>query len=108
MKLVTLLVLPHHIYRLRDELTQLNVPGITITEVRVQNTCKKCATCPKNNWHTMTQIEMAVSDDLVEPIKRCVLSTIGTSGKDSGEKMVVSPLEDVVRVRTNEHGEHAL
>lgn len=108
MKLVTILILPQVLEKLKDALTVLNIPGITTTELRVQNTCKKCHTCPKDNWHTMIQLEVAVSDDMVEQVTQCVLNTVGRTGKDSGEKILVTSLEEVIRVRTDEHGEHAL
>ncbi len=108
MKLLTILVLPQALLKLRDALIVLNIPGVTTTELRVRNTCHKCHTCSKDNWHLMIQFEVAVTDDLVDQVKQCVFDVVGRTGKDSGEQMVISPIEEVIRVRTGEHGEGAL
>jgi nitrogen regulatory protein P-II 1 len=53
------------------------------------------------------KIEIALGDELVEQAVEAVLKTAKT-GKFGDGKVFVSPLDDVVRIRTGERGEAAL
>ena len=53
------------------------------------------------------KLEIAVNDDMVDA---CIdaISKAATTGKVGDGKIFITPLEDVVRVRTGERGEDAL
>ena len=53
------------------------------------------------------KIEIALEDDLVEPVIKAVSDTAITGAVGDG-KIFVLPLENVVRIRTGERGEGAL
>jgi nitrogen regulatory protein P-II 1 len=53
------------------------------------------------------RIEMIVPDDLVEPIIETVLKHAQTGQPDDG-KIFVYPIEDTIRIRTEEHGNDAI
>ena len=53
------------------------------------------------------KIELALSDDLVTKAIGAI-STAAKTGKIGDGKIFVLPLEDVIRIRTDEHGETAV
>ena len=53
------------------------------------------------------KIEIAISDDLVEQVKDVIVEAAST-GKIGDGKIFVSPIEEVVRIRTGETNEEAL
>ncbi|MDA9997985.1 P-II family nitrogen regulator, partial [Gammaproteobacteria bacterium] len=53
------------------------------------------------------KLEIAVSDDMVEPVKESIIEA-AASGKIGDGKIFISPIEEVVRIRTGETDEEAL
>ena len=96
----------------RDALTEAGVVAITVSEVRTfgrhtahteiyRGTSYAVKSCPQ------LKLELAVPDESVDEIVSLVCGV--TRRKDDGDgKVFVSSLDDIVRVRTGEHGERAL
>ena len=53
------------------------------------------------------KIEIAVTDDLVDQVKNAIIKSAG-SGKIGDGKIFVSPIDEVIRIRTGETNEDAL
>jgi nitrogen regulatory protein PII len=53
------------------------------------------------------KIEIAISDDMVDQVKNSIIEAAG-SGKIGDGKIFISPIEEVVRIRTGETNEEAL
>ncbi len=53
------------------------------------------------------KIEIAVADDIVAKVITAVTAAAKT-GKIGDGKIFVLPLEDVIRIRTDEHGDSAV
>jgi nitrogen regulatory protein P-II 2 len=53
------------------------------------------------------KVEVAVTETLVAPVMETILE-VARTGKFGDGKVFVSPLDDVARIRTGEHGESAL
>jgi nitrogen regulatory protein PII len=53
------------------------------------------------------KIEIAVSDDLVEQVKNAIVDA-ASSGKIGDGKIFITPIEEVIRIRTGETNEEAL
>ena len=53
------------------------------------------------------KIEIAVKDDLVDQVKNAIIKSAG-SGKIGDGKIFVSPIDEVIRIRTGETNEDAL
>ena len=53
------------------------------------------------------KIEIAISDDLVEQVKNAIVDA-ASSGKIGDGKIFITPIEEVVRIRTGETNEEAL
>jgi nitrogen regulatory protein PII len=53
------------------------------------------------------KLEIAISDDMVESVKESIIEA-AASGKIGDGKIFISPIEEVVRIRTGETDEEAL
>ena len=53
------------------------------------------------------KIEIAISDDMVEQVKSTIIKS-SASGKIGDGKIFISPIDEVVRIRTGEKNEDAL
>jgi len=53
------------------------------------------------------KIEIAIPDDMVDQVKNAIIEAAG-SGKIGDGKIFISPIEEVVRIRTGETNEEAL
>ena len=53
------------------------------------------------------KIEIAISDEMVEQVKTAIIEAAG-SGKIGDGKIFISPIEEVIRIRTGETNEEAL
>ena len=53
------------------------------------------------------KLEIAISDDMVESVKEAIIEA-AASGKIGDGKIFISPIEEVVRIRTGETDEEAL
>lgn len=112
MKKVEAIVKPHELDTVRDALTEAGVVAIAVSEVgsfgrhsrhteMYRGVPYAVASCPP------LKLELAVPDDALERIVSLVCGVART--RDNGDgKVFVSSLDDVVRVRTGEHGERAL
>ena len=54
-----------------------------------------------------TKLEIVVPDALAASVVQCILAE-GKTGEIGDGKIFVSPLEDVIRIRTEERGEQAI
>jgi len=53
------------------------------------------------------KIEIAIPDDMTDQVKNAIIEAAG-SGKIGDGKIFISPIEEVVRIRTGETNEEAL
>ena len=112
MKLITAVVKPFKVEEIREELSKLNVKGMTVTEaqgfgrqsghVEVYRGAEyKVSFVPKS------KIEIVVDDYDVEEIVDAI-AKVANTGKIGDGKIWVASLDEVVRVRTGERGVEAL
>jgi nitrogen regulatory protein P-II 1 len=112
MKKIEAVVRPHLLEAVKSALQQVGVVGMTVTEVRGFGRQKGHTETYRGSEYKIemvpkVKIEVALPEDLVESAIDAVLKTAKT-GKFGDGKVFVSSLEDVVRIRTGEHGEQAL
>ena len=112
MKLVTAIVRPHVLGEVKAALESAGVTGLTVSEVQGHGRQRghvevyrgaeyRIDTVPK------TRIEVLVEDHAVDQVVLAVADA-ARSGKIGDGKIWVQHVEDVVRVRTGEHGHDAL
>ena len=112
MKLVTAIIKPFKVEELRTALDKIGVTGMTMTEVKGFGRQKGHTELYRGSEYTIDflpkiKIEIAISDDLVEQVKDVIVEAAST-GKIGDGKIFVSPIEEVIRIRTGETNEEAL
>ncbi|GAA5176636.1 MULTISPECIES: P-II family nitrogen regulator [Halomonadaceae] len=112
MKLITAIIKPFKLDDVREALADNGVQGITVTEVKGFGRQKGHTELYRGAEYVVdflpkVKIEIAVDDSRVEGVLEAV-SQAANSGKIGDGKLFVTPLEDVIRIRTGERGADAV
>ena len=112
MKLVTAIIKPFKLEEVRASLDNIGVTGMTMTEVKGFGRQKGHTELYRGAEYTIDflpkiKIEIAISDDLVEQVKTAIIE-VASSGKIGDGKIFITPIEEVIRIRTGETNEEAL
>ncbi|MCM2342540.1 P-II family nitrogen regulator [Rhodoferax sp.] len=112
MKLVTAIIKPFKLDEVREALSGIGVQGITVTEVKGFGRQKGHTELYRGAEYVVdflpkVKVEAAVADELVESVIETIESAART-GKIGDGKIFVSPIEQVIRIRTGETGVEAL
>lgn len=112
MKLVTAIIKPFKLDDVREALSDVGVNGITITEVKGFGRQKGHTEMYRGAEYVVDflpkiKLEIACTDEMVDEIIEAIISVAGT-GKIGDGKIFVTPLEQVIRIRTGETDENAL
>jgi nitrogen regulatory protein P-II 2 len=111
-KLVTAIIKPFKVEEVRSSLDKIGVSGMTMTEVKGFGRQKGHTELYRGAEYTIDflpkiKIEIAISDALVEQVKNAIVDS-ASSGKIGDGKIFITPIEEVVRIRTGETNEEAL
>ncbi len=112
MKKVVAIVRPEKMEPLKEALFEANVSGMTILQVNGcgnQHGWKEYfrGTEVLLNMLPKIKFELVVDDDKVDSLVDLICATARTGEVGDG-KVFVSPIDDVVRIRTGEHGVEAI
>ncbi len=112
MKLITAVIKPHKLDDVRDALGDLGITGMTVTEVRGFGRQKGHTEIYRGAEYVVDfiakmRVEVAVRDEDADSVVEAIANA-ANSGKIGDGKIFVSPLEQVVRIRTGETGSDAL
>ena len=112
MKLIIAIIKPFKLEEVKDALAAVGVEGMTVTEVKGFGRQKGHTEIYRGSEYTVdflpkVKIEIAVTDALVDKTLEAVVKAAKT-GKIGDGKLFVLPLEDVVRIRTDERGDIAI
>ena len=112
MKLITAIIKPFKVEEVRNALDKINVTGITMTEVKGFGRQKGHTELYRGAEYTIDflpkiKIEIATSDDMVDEVKKVIIDA-ASSGKIGDGKIFITPIEEVIRIRTGELNEEAL
>ena len=96
----------------KDELHKIGVEGMTVLEARGHGRQKGHTEIYRGSEYTVdflpkVKIEIALGDELVAKTVEAIVKSAKT-GKIGDGKVFVVPLDDVVRIRTDEHGDAAI
>jgi nitrogen regulatory protein P-II 2 len=110
--MITAIIKPFKLDEVREALSEINVQGITVTEVKGFGRQKGHTELYRGAEYVVdflpkTKIEAAVDDAIVDQVIDTIQSAART-GKIGDGKIFVSTLEQVVRIRTGETGNDAL
>jgi nitrogen regulatory protein PII len=112
MKLVVAIIKPFKLDDVREALADVGVQGVTVTEVKGFGRQKGHTELYRGAEYVVDflpkiKLEVAVGDDQLERVVEAIQQAART-GKIGDGKIFVSPLEQVVRIRTGELDNDAL
>ncbi|MCD2165196.1 MULTISPECIES: P-II family nitrogen regulator [Comamonas] len=112
MKLVVAVIKPFKLDEVREALSDIGVQGITVSEVKGFGRQKGHTELYRGAEYVVdflpkVKLEIAVAEDLVDRVIEAIENAART-GKIGDGKIFVSPLEQVVRIRTGETGPNAI
>ena len=112
MKLITAIIKPFKVEEVRAALDEIGVSGMTMTEVKGFGRQKGHTELYRGAEYTIDflpkiKIEIAVTDEMVDEVKNIIIKS-SASGKIGDGKIFISPIDEVVRIRTGEMNEDAL
>ena len=112
MKLVTAIIKPFKLDDVREALSEIGVQGVTVTEVKGFGRQKGHTELYRGAEYVVdflpkVKIEAAIDDGLLDQVTEAI-SKAANTGKIGDGKIFVSPLEQVIRIRTGESGPDAL
>ena len=112
MKIITAIIKPFKLDDVRQSLGEIGVQGLTVTEVKGFGRQKGHTELYRGAEYVVdflpkVKLEIAIDDDLVDQAIEAITSSANT-GKIGDGKIFITPLEQVVRIRTGESGPSAL
>ena len=112
MKIITAIVKPFKLDDVRQALGEIGVQGLTVSEVKGFGRQKGHTELYRGAEYVVdflpkVKIEVAVAEAVVEQTIEAITKAANT-GKIGDGKVFVSPLEQVIRIRTGETGEDAI
>ena len=112
MKLVTAVIKPYQLDAVKDALHALGVNGLTVSEVQGYGRQKGHTEVYRGAEYTVEfvpkiRLEVVTDEVDVDKVVDAIVESAKT-GKIGDGKVWVTPVEDVIRVRTGERGIDAL
>jgi nitrogen regulatory protein P-II 1 len=112
MKKIEAIIKPFKLNDVKDALHEVGLQGMTVSEVKGFGRQKGHTEIYRGSEYTVDflpkiKIEMIVPDTLVTAATDAIVKSART-GKIGDGKVFVFPVEDAVRIRTEERGEKAI
>ena len=112
MKKIEAIIKPFKLEDVKEALSALGVEGMTVSEVKGFGRQKGHTEIYRGSEYTVDflpkiKIEVVLADSLVTPSVDAIVKAART-GKIGDGKVFVSPIENAVRIRTEETGEAAV
>jgi nitrogen regulatory protein PII len=112
MKLIVAIIKPFKLEDVKEGLSAIGVEGMTVTEVKGFGRQKGHTEIYRGSEYTVdflpkVKIEVAVTEEMVSKAVDAIAKSAKT-GKIGDGKVFVLPLEQVIRIRTDEHGDAAI
>ncbi len=112
MKKIESIIKPFKLDEIKDALQTLDIQGITVTEVKGFGRQKGHTELYRGAEYVVDflpkiKVELVVEDSLLEQAVE-IIQQAARTGKIGDGKIFVSPVEEVVRIRTGERGPEAL
>ena len=112
MKLIIAIIKPFKLEEVKEALAAAGIEGMTVTEVKGFGRQKGHTEIYRGSEYTVdflpkVKLEVAVADDVAGKAIDAIAKAART-GKIGDGKIFVVPLEEVVRIRTDERGEQAV
>lgn len=112
MKKIEAIVKPFKLEDVKEALTEIGVEGMTLSEVKGFGRQKGHTEIYRGSEYTVDflpkiKFEIVLADDMVEKAVKAIVASAKT-GKIGDGKIFVLPIEQAIRIRTEETGESAI
>lgn len=112
MKLVEAIVKPFKLEEIKETLTKAGIQGMTVEEVKGFGRQKGHTELYRGAEYTVdflpkVRLEVLVADDKAAKVVELITESART-GKIGDGKIFVTPVDEVIRIRTGERGEDAI
>ena len=112
MKKILAIIRPDKLEEVKQALEEIGCHGLTIKEVRGRGRQLGITESYRGHDYKVdmlpkTEIEIVTSEDKLENIVQTIIKT-AQSGDIGDGKIFISPVADVIRIRTGERGEKAI
>ncbi|MCP4076311.1 MAG: P-II family nitrogen regulator [Gammaproteobacteria bacterium] len=112
MKIVTAIIKPFKLDDVRAALADIGIQGMTVTEVKGFGRQKGHTELYRGAEYQVeyipkVKLEIATEESLVDQVVEAIVGAANT-GKIGDGKIFITPLENVIRIRTSESGSTAL
>jgi len=112
MKKIEAIIKPFKLEEVKDALSELGIEGMTVSEVKGFGRQKGHTEIYRGSEYTVDflpkiKIEVVLGDSLVESAIKAIV-TAAKTGKIGDGKVFVAPVEEAVRIRTEETGDKAV
>ena len=112
MKIVMAIIKPFKLDEVREALAEVGVTGLTVTEVKGFGRQKGHTELYRGAEYVVdflpkVKVEVVVPDETTEPAIDAIVRAART-GRIGDGKIFVTPVEQVIRIRTGETGEAAV
>jgi nitrogen regulatory protein PII len=112
MKKIEAIIKPFKLEEVKEALAELGIEGMTVSEVKGFGRQKGHTEIYRGSEYTVDflpkiKIEVVLADSIVDSALAAIVKSAKT-GKIGDGKVFVSPVEEAVRIRTEETGEKAV
>ncbi len=112
MKKIEAIIKPFKLDEVRESLSELGVTGLTVTEVKGFGRQKGHTELYRGAEYVVdflpkVKVEVVLQESLVERAIEAIIKA-GRTGKIGDGKIFVTPIDQVIRIRTGESGEAAV
>ena len=112
MKKIEAIVKPFKLDDVKESLGEVGIEGMTVIEVKGFGRQKGHTEIYRGSEYTVDflpkiKVEIVVADDRVEAAVKAI-SKAAKTGKIGDGKIFISPVEEAIRIRTDERGDGAL
>jgi len=112
MKKIEAIIKPFKLEDVKEALSAVGVDGMTVSEVKGFGRQKGHTEIYRGSEYTVDflpklKLEIVLADNIVEPVLQAIVKAAKT-GKIGDGKIFVVPVEQAVRIRTEERGDQAV
>ncbi len=112
MKKIEAIIKPFKLEEVKDALSEVGIEGMTVTEVKGFGRQKGHTEIYRGSEYTVDflpkiKLELVIGDNLVNSAVAAIIKAAKT-GKIGDGKIFVSPVEEAIRIRTEEKGQAAV
>jgi nitrogen regulatory protein P-II 1 len=112
MKKIEAIIRPFKLDDVREALSEIGAKGMTLTEVKGYGRQKGHTETYRGAEYKIDflpkiKLEIIVKDSMVERVVSTIIKA-GKTGQVGDGKIFIYPVEDVIRIRTEESGEEAI